>query len=158
MGFISWWKGESEPTKQSLFDSFLDMPFILKILTLQTFGFGIISFAFCFPIDNAHINGELVKYDYILASGVIWFFMFSSLGWLLSGYMMLRRLRYSRETYLIVIGLFSLGLGVDFESWINLLWGIPLQLGVLGLYLYMRKPVKVYFSLPLRPKPVTPKA
>lgn len=35
MGFVFWWKGEPPPSKQDLFDSFQDMPFILKILTLQ---------------------------------------------------------------------------------------------------------------------------
>jgi len=71
MGFVSWWKGESAPTKQGLFDSFLDMPFFLKFLTLGSFMFGTFSFAYCFPLDNVHINGKLVAYDYVWTSGVI---------------------------------------------------------------------------------------
>ena len=146
MGFISWWKGESELTKQSLIDSFLDMPFFLKFLTLGSFMFGAFNFAYCFPLDNAHINSKLITYDYVLASGIIWLFMFSGFAWMISGYMLLRRINYSRVAFLSVMGLWMLGIGLhDLESRIEIFLMIFLQLGIIGLYLYKRKPVVEYF-------------
>jgi hypothetical protein len=147
MGFISWWKGESALTKQSLFDSFLDMPFILKFLTLGTFIYSGLSLLFAFPNDGITLNGRFVTYDYLWSSGMVWVFIVTGLAWPYSGYMMLRRRKYSREVYLSVMGLIMLGGGIpDWTSWINVAWMTPLQLAILGLYLYKRKPVIKYFS------------
>ena len=73
--------------------------------------------------------------------------MFSGLAWLLSGYMMLRRMNYSRVAYLSVMGLWMLGIGIfDSLTEIEIFLGITLQLAILGLYLYKRRPVLEYFS------------
>jgi hypothetical protein len=130
-------------------ESYRQLPgyaFFLKFLTLGSFMFGTFSFAYCFPLDNIHLNGKLITYDYILASGVIWLFIFSGLAWFLSGYMLLRRINYSRVAFLSVMGLWMLGIGLhDLKSLIELFFIIFLQLVIIGLYLYKRKPVVEYF-------------
>ena len=147
MGFVSWWKGEAEPTKQGLVGSFMDMPFFLKIINLSAFMFGAFSFAYCFPIENAHLNGKLITYDYVWASGIGWLFLFSGFAWVLSGYKMLRRMKYSREAYLTVMGLWMLGIGLfDSMSGREIILGVCLQLSIVGLYLFKRKPVVEYFN------------
>jgi hypothetical protein len=70
MGFVSWWKGEPPP-EQGLFDSFLDMPFILKMVTISALTILFQLFIFLNPNASIAVDGESVPYSYLWKSGLV---------------------------------------------------------------------------------------
>ena len=101
MGFVSWWKGETEPTKQGLFDSFMDMPFILKMLTVSALVPFFILVIEINPISKIAIDGELVTYSYLWKSGKIWHSMYGAIVLLCVSYLLLPRKEHSRAFCLL---------------------------------------------------------
>jgi len=106
MGFYSWWKGERKSTKQDLIDSFLDMPFILKMITpvnlfLPAFPFII----FVNPNVKIEYNDESAPYDYLWESGMIFWSFISVTMMIPAAYMMLRRKNKLRKFNLFAWGI-----------------------------------------------------